>query len=258
MSLPRQDVLTLAEKTEVSIFDHHLGDQIKEVFHYNPIINGENPDLYPSASWIINTFLDNEPNLFAFLGVVGDHEQNIRNNPVFFKLLNGFCQKNDIEFNDFLKMVQLLDSNYKIGEKKEVEKAPQYLLNKGHHQDILNNEKWQKNLTNLNVAIEKQLHEAPEESNGILIKRMHTLYNIISTVTRRIAWETGKTTVVVNTDFSEDFDQIYVRSNHPLEELIEKGKLLGFKCGGKREVFGAIVPKNQTEKFMTQIEEFFT
>jgi len=258
MSLPREDVLALAKKAKICIFDHHLGEEITEVFHYNPIIKGEDPEGYPSASWIINTYIGNEPDLFAFLGVVGDHEKKIQDNPVFFTLLNDFCQGKDIEFNDLLTMVQLLDSNYKIGDKKGVENAPRFLLTKGNHQDILDNKKWQKNLTDLTVAIEKQLQDAPKEINDILVKRMHTPYNIISTVTRRLFWDTGKTTVVINTGFFKEFDQFYVRSDQPLEGLIEKGKLLGFKCGGKREVFGAIVPRDQTENFMTQVIEFFT
>jgi len=258
MSLPREDVLALAEKAKIGIFDHHLGEEIKEVFHHNPVIKGRDPECYPSASWIINTYLGNEPNLFAFLGVVGDHEKKIQNNPVFFNLLTDFYQEKDIRFDDLLTMVQLLDSNYKIGDKKGVENSPRFLLSKGSPQDILNHKGWQKNLTDLTVSIEKQLREAPEEINDILIKRMHTPYNIISTVTRKIFWETGKTTVVVNTGFFKEFNQFYVRSNQSLEELIEKGKILGFKCGGKREVFGAIVPRNQTENFMTQVIEFFT
>jgi len=258
MSLPRQDVLALAEKAKIGIFDHHLGEEIKEVFHYNPVITGKNPDYYPSASWIINTYLGNDPNLFAFLGVVGDHEKKIQDNPVFASLLNDFCQEKDIGFDDLLTMVQLLDSNYKIGDKTGVENAPRFLLSKGSPQGILNHKGWQKNLTDLTVAVEKQLQDAPEEIHNILLKRMHTPYNIISTVTRRIFWDTGKTAVVINTGFFEEFDQFYVRSNQPLEKLIEKGKRMGYKCGGKREVFGAIVPRNQTENFMTQVIEFLT
>mgnify|MGYP001062830847 CR=1 FL=1 len=256
MSLPREDVLALAEKAKIGIFDHHLGREIKEVFHYNPVIKGGDPDCYPSASWIINSFLGNDPNLFAFLGVVGDHEKRIQDNPVFSSLLTDFCQEKDIRFDDLVTMVQLLDSNYKMGDKKEVENTPRFLLNKGSPQDILNHKEWQKNLTDLTVAIEKQLREAPEEINNILIKRMHTPYNIISTVTRKIFWDTGKTTMVINTGFFEEFDQFYVRSNKPLEKLIEKGKQNGFKCGGKREVFGAIVPRNKTENFMTHVIKF--
>jgi len=87
---------------------------------------------------------------------------------------------------------------------------------------------------------------------------MDTPYNIISTVTRMIFWKTGKTTVVINTGFFKEFDQFYVRSNQSMEDLIKKGKNIGFKCGGKREVFGAIVPKNQSENFITQVIEFLT
>ena len=258
MSLPRQNILTLAKKAKIRIFDHHLGEEITEVFHHNPVIKGKDPNHYPSTSWIINTYLGNDPNLFAFLGVVGDNEKRIQDNPVFFGLITDFCQREDIEFEDLLTMVQLLDSNYKIGDKKGVENAPQYLLTYGNIRDILDNKKWQKNLSNLTVAIEKQLQEGPEEINSILLKRMDTPYNIISTVTRMIFWKTGKTTVVINTGFFKEFDQFYVRSNQSMEDLIKKGKNIGFKCGGKREVFGAIVPKNQSENFITQVIEFLT
>jgi len=83
MSLPEDNILRLAENAKVFIFDHHLGKVIKEVYHNNPIIKGEDPDKYPSASWIVNDFLGNDVNLFSLLGVVGDHERNIKNNETF-------------------------------------------------------------------------------------------------------------------------------------------------------------------------------
>ena len=126
MSLPEDNILTLAENAKVMIFDHHLGKEIDEVFHHNPIIKGENPDKYPSASWIINDYLGNKINLYALLGVVGDHEQKIKNNKEFNKKITDFCKKNNLKFDDMLKMVYLLDSNYKICDKKAVEEAPTY------------------------------------------------------------------------------------------------------------------------------------
>ena len=50
ISLPEDNIKRLAENAKVIIFDHHLGKVIKEVFHHNPVIKGENPDEYPSAS----------------------------------------------------------------------------------------------------------------------------------------------------------------------------------------------------------------
>jgi len=256
MSLPENNVLKLAKNAQVMIFDHHLGKVIKQVFHHNPVIKGENPDEYPSASWIINDFLGNKINLFALLGIVGDYEQKIKNNKKFFKIINEFCQNNNLTFDDMLKMVYLLDSNYKLGDKKTVEEAPHFLLKNGSAEDILNNTQWNENFTKLDEELTKQLNILPDEKDGIILKRMNTPYNIISTITRKIAWSSGKNTIVINTGFFDDKDQIYVRSKKNAEPMIQRGKALGFKCGGKKEVLGAIVPKDKTDSFVQEILDF--
>jgi single-stranded DNA-specific DHH superfamily exonuclease len=256
MSLPVENVLKLAKKSQVMIFDHHLGILIDQVFHYNPIIKGENPDFYPSASWIINDFLKNKVNLYAILGIIGDHEQKIKNNMDFNKKINQYCQENNLSFNDLLKMVYLLDSNYKIGDKKAVEQAPYELLRIKSPQEILENKIWNKNLKQLEDEINKILKNPNEEINNIIFKKIDTTYNIISTITRKIFWETGKDTLVINTGFFKNKDQIYMRSKKNAEPIIKKGKELGFKCGGKKEVLGAIVPKDKTNMFIEEIMLF--
>jgi len=258
MALPKDNILKLAKNAKVLIFDHHLGQEIKEVFHQNPVIKGENPDEYPSTSWIINQYLGNPENLFALLGVVGDHEQKIKNNQLIYTTITNFCNKNNLTFDDMLKMVYLMDSNYKIGDKKAVEKAPHLLLNYTSANEILENNQWNKNLTKLNEEITKQLEQASDEINGTILKKINTQYNIISTITRKVAWESGKNTLVINTGFFEDMDQVYVRSNKNAEPMIKRGKDLGFKCGGKKEVLGAIVPKDKTDSFVEEILEFLT
>ena len=255
MSLPINNVLKLAEKAKVMIFDHHLGKEIEEVFHHNPVIKGENPDKYPSASLIINNYLGNELNLYALLGVVGDHEQKIKNNTEFYKKIIDFCKENNLEFDDLLKMVYLLDSNYKIGDKKAVEEAPCILENNSAKQ-ILDNKKWNSNLGILDEEIKKIIDNPSDEINGIIFKKISTQYNIISTITRKVAWETSKNTIVVNTGFFSDRDQIYMRSNKDAEPIILKGKQLGYRCGGKKEVLGAIVPKDKTDSFVKEIIDF--
>ena len=255
MSLPINNVLKLAETAKVMIFDHHLGKEIEEVFHYNPVIMGENPEKFPSASWIINDFLGNKTNLYAILGVIGDHEQKIKNNTDFYKKINDFCKENKLEFDDFLKMVYLLDSNYKIGDKLAVEEAPNLLKNNSSEQ-ILNNKKWNSNLAILDEEIKKIINNPSDEIDGIIFKKISTQYNIISTITRKVAWDTSKNTIVVNTGFFDDCDQIYMRSKKDAEPIIQKGKQLGYRCGGKKEVLGAIVPKDKTDSFVKEIIEF--
>jgi len=258
MSLPEDNILRLAENAKVFIFDHHLGKVIKEVYHNNPIIKGEDPDKYPSASWIVNDFLGNDVNLFSLLGIVGDHERNIKNNETFYKIITEFCQKHNLSFDDMLKMVYLLDTNYKLGDKKAVEKAPHLLFEYNSASDILKNTQWNENLTKLNEEITRQLEGPADETGGIIMKKISTTYNIISTITRKVAWESGKSTVVLNTGFFDDRDQLYVRSAKNLESMIQRGKALGFKCGGKKEVLGAILPKDKTNSFVDEIKEFLT
>jgi single-stranded DNA-specific DHH superfamily exonuclease len=258
MNFPEDNILRLAKNAKVMIFDHHLGKEINQVFHYNPIIKGENPDKYPSSSWIINDFLKNEINLFSLLGIVGDHEQKIKNNKEFYNLITKFCEKNNIQFDDILKMVYLLDSNYKLGDKKTVEESPRILIKNDKPDFILKNKKWNNNLNKLNKELEKQFNSPHEEINGIILKRINTPYNIISTLTRKVAWSSGKNTLIINTGFFDDMDQVYVRSKKNAEQLIMRGKKLGYKCGGKKEVLGAIIPKDKTESFIKEIIEFLT
>jgi len=256
MSLPEKNILRFAEKSKVMIFDHHLGKVIEKVFHQNPVIKGENPDKYPSASWIINDFLGNNLNLFAILGIVGDHEQKIKNNKDFYKKITDFCDNNNLEFKDMLKMTYLMDSNYKLGDKNAVEKAPHLLLANDSADYILNNKTWNENLQKLNEEITKILEKPSDEIKGVILKKINTPYNIISTITRKVAWETGKNTVVINSGFFNDNDQIYMRGSKNAEPMIQRGKSLGFKCGGKKEVLGAIVPKNKTDSFVQELLDF--
>lgn len=253
MSLPEENILKLAEKSKIFIFDHHLGKVINKVFHHNPIIKGKNPDLYPSASWIVNDFLKNDINLYAILGVIGDHEQKIKNNKIIFDKIHEFCIDNKITFDDLIKMAYLLDSNYKLGDKEAVEKAPHQLLTDSSKDVILKNETWNQNYEKLNNEIERQLNMPNENIDGIIFKKIETQYNIISTITRKVAWESGKNTLVINTGFFKDKDQIYMRGKKDASPVIKKGKELGFKCGGKKEVLGAIVPKDKTNMFIEEI-----
>ncbi len=258
MNLPEDNILRLTKNAKVMIFDHHLGKEIKQVFHNNPIIKGENPDDYPSASWIVNDFLGNDVNLYALLGIIGDHEQKIRNNKSFSEMIDDFCKNNNLTFDDLLKMAYLLDSNYKLGDKKAVEEAPRFLIKNESTQDILKNLKWNESYTRLDGELKKQLNLPYDEVDGVILKKVNTQYNIISTITRRVAWDSGKNTIVINTGFFKDRDQVYVRGKKDANPMIMRGKELGFKCGGKKEVLGAIVPKEKTDSFVKEIIDFLS
>ena len=258
MALPEENILRLAKGSKILIFDHHLQPPIPGVFHHNPIGQGKDPLEYPSASWIVNEILGNPINLYALLGIVGDHEKRIQINKSFYEMITNFCAQHKMAFDQLLTMVYLLDSSYKVGDRKAVEEIPHLLLQYTDGQRILQNVRWQNNLKLLEKEIEKSTGGPFEEKDQILIKRIHTKYNIISTVTRKISWNTGKDTIVINNGFFNDRDQVYVRSGKDLQPLIQQGKMLGYRCGGKKEVLGAVVPKEYTESFIHEILRFLS
>jgi hypothetical protein len=197
-------------------------------------------------------------NVFALLGIIGDHEKRIQTNKAFYSKITDFCTKKRFTFDELLMMVYLLDSNYKVGDRKAVEEAPHLLGEYTDARRILQNIRWKNNLVLLEREIVKHVAAPGEEKQGFLLKRIHTKFNIISTVTRKIAWDSGKDTVVLNTGFFKDMDQIYVRSSKNLQPLIQQGKMMGYRCGGKTEVLGAVVPKEKTESFVQQILRFLS
>jgi hypothetical protein len=258
MALPAEQILRLASHAKMLIFDHHLQPLIPGVFHHNPISKGEDPTKNPSASWIVNNFLGNTVNVYALLGIIGDHEKRIQTNKEIYSRITTFCEQQGYTFDELLEMVNLIDSNYKMGDRKAVEEAPHLLLEYTDARRILQNVRWKNNQVSLEKEISKYLGLPGEERNGVLVKRIHTKYNIISTVTRKIFWAAGKDTVIVNTGFFKDMDQIYVRSSKNMESLIQQGKYLGFRSGGKAEVLGAVVPKEKTEFFVQEILRFLS
>ena len=257
MALPAEDVLRLSRTAKVTIFDHHLQAPINKVNMINPIVKGTSPALFPSASWVVNDFLKKERNLFALLGLVGDREHKIKENQTFWSIISDYCNVNSIEFEDLLQMSKLIDTNYKIGDKDAVESAPHQLLEKSEPSDILGNNIWNRNVRLLKDEIERHMNAEADEEGKVTIKWINTRYNIISTVTRRLAWEAGRNVVVVNNGFFEEEDQVYARSpEKDMSPLIQKGIERGFRAGGKKDVLGAIIPKRETAKFVKEIIDY--
>lgn len=177
--------------------------------------------------------------------------------PPFWEITKRYIEENGVSFDELLELVYLIDSSYKVGNRDSVAEAPHLLRDYKTREDILGNEKWKENLKNLEKTLDSVLSEPPEEVDGVQLKRLDTPFAIISQVTRRLAWGTGRDTVVVNTGFFVDQAQLYSRSNTvDYHDLITRAKGYGFNAGGKKDVIGAIIPKSETEKFLEETIDY--
>ncbi len=253
LALNEASLKKIAEISEVKVFDHHISKKIDGVKYVNPILEGKDEEDYPSASWVVGEFLNEKDNLLSFLGAVGDWEERIKNTR-FYEKLQDFMKKADITFEEMHEMVHLIDSNYKMGDKNEVEKAVAMLSEAEDVAEfILNNEKWRRNREKIEKEIEKVLNAEGKKIGNILIKEMDCKYNIISTVARRL-WNKKDYVIVVNHGYFENECQVYVRGNDVFH-LIQKALEHGYVAGGKKNVMGAIVPKEECEEFINEILE---
>ncbi|HDO19794.1 MAG TPA: DHH family phosphoesterase [Thermoplasmatales archaeon] len=259
MALPENNVRHLASGARVTVFDHHVQTPLKEINHINPVAYGASQEDFPSATWVLKEHFHEDEDLLVVLGIVGDNEHKIKDNKGFYDIVQRFCKNQSIGFDELVRAVYLIDSNYKLGKKREVEKLPQTIGGMGI-KEILTNGEWNSNLKTLDEEIERIVNDKDlmrRRDNTVIID-IDTQYNIISTVTRRIAWSTGENVVVINRGFFEDRDQIYVRTSKiNLDSLIDKIRHLGYNAGGKKSVMGAIVPKERTEDVINSIVGFF-
>jgi hypothetical protein len=257
IALPESNVEKIAEKTNVILIDHHHQDPIHGILHINPVANGADGNDYPSNTWVIKELLELPISLKIVLGLVGDREEKIKENSRFWEIIQKFQEKEGIKFDELLSLVYRIDSNYQVGDRDSVIKAPHNLTKYKSKKEILSNIEWRKNQVKLDEKINHVFNEPPEIVDGVQVKILNTPYVIISQVTRRLAWGTGKDTIVVNTGFFEEQDQFYSRSNNvDMHKLIVKAKEYGFNAGGKTDVIGAIIPKKMTKQFLKEAIQY--
>lgn len=260
----KEDVLKLQKVTnaQVLLFDHHLQDHMPGVLNFNPTLSGENGDNFPAAAWFINGLLKNELNILPILGAVGDLGAKIKKNKAIFQEISTYINSTDIKFSGLLDMVELIDSNFKIQNKKEVENAVFTLLQlKDDPKRILEYEKWRKHLKLLEDELNRLIAQKPSYvENHILLYEIDTKYDLISAVTRHLALQTkenkDKTVIVINNGLFPDDVQLYIRRSNGLsnsKNLIEMARSIGYSAGGKSDVFGSVFPKAEKESFLNKI-----
>ncbi|MFP4655554.1 MAG: DHH family phosphoesterase [Methanohalobium sp.] len=262
MALPEDNILDLKEKTdaEIYIFDHHLQNNIQRdgIHHHNPVSLGEPPESYPSNTWVLTRYLDREIDLFSILGAVGDREKKIKDNVGIYQYIKAFLEDSDFYFEDLLRVVELIDSNYKVGDKQKVMNAVHFIKeNKLHPQRILDNSDWKKNLDDLEMETERQKNMPVDYEDGIAIQEIDTRYNITSPVARNLAWNGDcRVAIVVNRGFFDDKDQLYVRAGQSgpvMTSIIDAAQEKGYSAGGKNEVAGIVLPKGDTDYFIKEV-----
>jgi single-stranded DNA-specific DHH superfamily exonuclease len=257
MAMPEEDLRRLSSLTKVIVIDHHSQPLLAGIDQINPIAEGGNSEDYPACAWVVNTLLGNPLNMFTVLGIIGDRGSTVKDNPRFWPMIQSYMAQTNISFEDLEWMVNLIDSSFKLGNRKGVAEAPHFLRSLVDFHEILTNKDWIRNLEAIEDEIRRVLSEPTPEISGIAMKLFASKANIISNIARELSWKQGLDCVVVNTGFFPDANQIYARSTRKdMVPMIKLGVLKGFSVGGKKDVIGAVVLKDETEEYVQDIVEY--
>lgn len=248
MNLPEAE--KLCNYADVYIYDHHRATRVdcaKE--HYNPYLMGV---MYPSCTTVLMERFSYNPDYLVALGIIGDKHTDAKKIEEW-KIVEKVMDEEKISLDDLMLAVELLDSSFKMNNRREVMENVHLVLQ--GIRDVLENDKLHRNLDFISEEIEMWSQRAEDRGKYSYLE-MQSPYMIISAVTRRIAWGRGKPAMVLN--HKDDRDEFYIRfpnGEHSALPLIEKAKELGYNAGGKDEVMGAILPKGKGKEFATYILE---
>ena len=213
---------------------------------------------YPSNSWSLSKYLGREIDIFSVLGAVGDNGIKLKKNSAVFPEIEAFIERSNISFDDLMTMVELIDSNYKVGN-REMARNAVYLLreNKLIPWAILDNKIWNKNLKDIEKEMVVQGNKPVKLIDGIAIQEIDTKYNVISTLTRQLAWNSdSKVSIVANRGYFDREGQVYIRAGSldvMLKPVIDLAQNNGYSAGGKREVAGIVLPKEDIDDFIIDV-----
>ncbi len=257
---PDDDFKSLREVAgcKILLLDHHIGKTPDGVVRLQPEHEKTIASEWPSTSWLVKATLGLPTNLRSILGVVGDKGSiDLSEGPERDDAMQ-FLSNQRVDEGVLRHISDLLDSNSRVGQESLVERAVADVSKIGENAEaLLTHPVWIKNARSLEIEIGRQLEQPGEAYDRVAIKKFDSRLDIVSAVARKLAWS-GKWRVVVaaNGGFLPDQEQIYVRRGTGIIDapaIIQMAHQRGYSAGGKEEVVGIVVPKNQSDEFLQHL-----
>lgn len=248
-----------ATGSKIVVIDHHYHVSRENAIYID--LSMEDGGRFHSNTLLLDHLLNRDMDLLTILGLVGDLGLKIRGKEIFSRV-SKTLDKLGFSLEEIYRIVLLLDSNHIINDrqavKEAVEKVMYYL---DEPRSMLEDGEW----INRYEKVVKEINrfsgdDGLEKSSRWIYKEFSSSYYIISRVGRRISSRyKGYVTIVINTGFFPDHAQVYIRANsYPLDtyQLIEHALSRGYVAGGKDNVLGVVLHKNELDRFVSLVKSF--
>lgn len=255
MSLPEDDLKFLNSISDFQVYDHHSGRLIEDVKIKNPILLGAKSTEYPSCTTVLKEEFGLKEDILIWSGVWGDIGFKLKEDDSIFVNLKNFLNENNIDFDDFKLFVSAVDYQYKTGDREKVYAVIDFLL-KNSPLDILNKKEFTEVIKEVEKAKEEEFLKFTDYGK---LTFLHTKspYYIISDLCRMKYKETPEKYNVVIGE-REHFFNFYLRTiSEDLSPLVKRVKEAGYFGGGKTDVLGVVIERENFSEFLDFINDFF-
>lgn len=250
MSLPEEDLKFINGLSSFSVIDHHQGKAVEGIDIYNPVLEGRGE--YPSNTRVLTELFSLPHSDIEYVGIYGDTGFKLGNeDPLFLEMKGFFGEK----FDEFRQAVKIIDLQYKTGERERVYEIVRFLL-----ENPVFSVSGEQRFTEVETLIEEEKareFKRLRELEGLNFIFTPSRFRIVSDLARRLYAEyPEKLNVVIGLQGS--YLNFYLRTSAvDLSPLVRKAKEFGYYAGGKREVIGAVLPKEKLVEYQALLEEFF-
>jgi single-stranded DNA-specific DHH superfamily exonuclease len=234
---------------QVFVFDHHV-----------QTANINRPGLqsveYPGCTMLVNDYLMNPLSLTAVLGMVGDQEDRIRENPRFYPAVEQMLTEHNLTFDQLQRITKLIDTTYMAGDRPGLHYAIE-LIRRGAEQALSD-----PHLRELEQAVAAEMARetakpADEIRPGVRYLSIASRMSLISEVTRAKAKTHPDQVILTDQVWGEQASLYARRRNAPIDLsiVVEAARSRGFNAGGKPEVAGVVLPANELPRFREAVAD---
>lgn len=249
INFPEDTVNGLAQTfpNQVYMFDHHHQTPYTQVHYFN--------QPHPACASFINELLGFAPDdLLPVIAIVGDREEAIQNDPVYYPRVQAVMAKYNLTFSQLLDMRQLIDSNYIVDDYEGIQET--IALLRDDPMAVLTDVRLRTNLEQIENVLTEITQQSPEKVNTqVLFFELENSYNILSHATRALS-RAHPDKVIFTRQYKNNQYTCYMRRrDHTVDmrDMIAYARGLGLNAGGKEEVVGIIVPKNRMAEVFPQL-----
>ncbi|MFA5995854.1 MAG: DHH family phosphoesterase [Patescibacteria group bacterium] len=237
INFPAETITQLAKlfPEQIYVIDHHRKTDYSgaQYFHEN----------IPACAALITKLLNLSNNLLMVLGLVGDKEELIQADKIYYPIVQEVMADYNLTFTQLLELRRLIDSNYITND--YVGMLETIALLQTDPLSLLNDVRLQEHLVTINAEIQHLINKSVEQlSAKVKLLVVDTQLQVLSQVTRHLSRQ-YPADIIFTYQVTAAQVNCYVRrrnSTVAVSSLIDWAHDLNLNAGGKPEVVGIIVP----------------